>query len=76
MPTPQPDRPGHPDRRDPSLRPRGSLGLVSVTNAVRLLHRFRCAYWRITLRVIVIALIAFAIYGAVLAIHGIHHPAR
>lgn len=30
-------------------------------------------YWRIALRIFLIALIALAIYGAVLAVHGLHH---
>jgi hypothetical protein len=30
-------------------------------------------YWRIALRIFLIALIALAIYGAYLAIHGVHH---
>ena len=30
-------------------------------------------YWRNALRIFLIALIALAIYGAVLAIHGLHH---
>ena len=30
-------------------------------------------YWRIALRIFLIALIALAIYGAVLAVHGVHH---
>jgi hypothetical protein len=30
-------------------------------------------YWRVALRIFLIALIALAIYGAVLAVHGLHH---
>lgn len=50
--------------------------MQTVTVLAVLIGSLCVIYWRITLRVIVIALIAFAIYGAVLAIHGIHHPAR
>jgi hypothetical protein len=30
-------------------------------------------YWRTVLRVIVIALVALAIYGAITGLHGLHH---
>ncbi len=33
-------------------------------------------YWRITLRLIAVALITLAIYGAVLAFYGLHHVAK
>jgi hypothetical protein len=31
------------------------------------------AYWRTVLRVIVVALVAFAIYGAIMGLYGLHH---
>lgn len=30
-------------------------------------------YWRTALRVIVVALVALAIYGAITGLHGLHH---
>lgn len=30
-------------------------------------------YWRTALRVIVVALVALAIYGAIAGLHGLHH---
>jgi hypothetical protein len=30
-------------------------------------------YWRAALRVIAIALVALAIYGAIVGLHGLHH---
>jgi hypothetical protein len=30
-------------------------------------------YWRTLLRVIVVALVALAIYGAITGLHGLHH---
>lgn len=32
---------------------------------------FCVAYWRIALRVILVAVLAFAVYGAVVGIHGV-----
>ena len=33
-------------------------------------------YWLIALRLLAIAVIALAIFGAVLVIYGLHHPVR
>ena len=48
--------------------------IQTVTVLAVLIASLCIIYWRITLRLIAIAVIALAIYGAVLALYGLHHP--
>ena len=50
--------------------------IQTVTVLAVLIASLGIIYWRITLRLIAIAVIALAIYGAVLALHGVHHATR
>lgn len=47
-----------------------------VTTVTTLIASLCVIYWRTVLRLIAIALVAFAIYGAVLAFYGLHHVAK
>lgn len=50
--------------------------IQTVTVLAVLIASLCIIYWRVTLRLIAIAVIALAIYGAVLALHGLHQPGR
>jgi hypothetical protein len=47
--------------------------IEAVTIAVIAISSLCVVYWRIALRLVAIALIAAAIYGAVLVFYGLHH---
>jgi hypothetical protein len=50
--------------------------IQTVTVLALLIASLCIIYWRITLRLIAMAVIALAVYGAVLAFYGLHHAGR
>ena len=50
--------------------------IETVTIVAILIAGLCVIYWRTALRLIAIALIALAIYGAVLASYGLHHVGK
>jgi hypothetical protein len=62
--------------RDMHPTPNQPQDIQTVTVLVVLMASLCIIYWRITLRLIAIAILALAIYGAVLALHGLHSSGR
>ncbi len=54
----------------PAPQPQDSQAIIVV---VLILACLCVVYWRTALRVIAIILIAFAIYGVIAGLHGLHH---
>ncbi len=50
--------------------------VATLTVVVVIVATLCVVYWRMTLRLIAIALMALAIYGAILAFSGLHHAVR
>lgn len=53
----------------PSSNPQDTQAAIAVLCAIA--AGFCVAYWRITLRVILIVVLALAVYGAVVGVHGV-----
>jgi hypothetical protein len=54
----------------PSNHPQDTQAILVV---ITFLACLCVVYWRTALRVIVVALVALAIYGTITGLHGLHH---